>query len=323
MNNYELKTCEDKKQWNSFVSTSPQSAIHCTTPFLDSWGRDYELLLVTVKERIQLGAVLVKQNGQTAKGPSMYHGVLFDISIANLPAHKRVKKSMSLIDFLLAELALRYEEIVFSLHYSFEDLRSFQWFHYHEAGLGQFEINIAYTCVLSLSTVRDFDAILMNARAVRRQEYRRSLKEGYTVEESNDVNVLDYLHDLTFKRQGLKRNDGEIFMTSRHAELAISDGFGRLLICRDKGQNPVSAVLFLYDCKCGYFHIGANHPEYRKSGTGTYTLFKQIQWCKEQGLLVVDLCGINSPNRGDFKTSFNAVPVPYYTVSWVRPEKSL
>ena len=42
-------------------------------------------------------------------------------------------------------------------------------------------------------------------------------------------------------------------------------------------------------------------------------MFEQIQYCIEQGLSYVDFIGINSPLRGDFKTSFNADPRPYFS----------
>ena len=103
-------------------------------------------------------------------------------------------------------------------------------------------------------------------------------------------------------------------------DISLLNGFGRLLVCKNKNGNPVSAALFIFDNKCGYYIVGATDPEYRKFGTGSYVMFEQIMRCKEQGLKTVDFCGINSPNRGDFKTSFNAEPVPYFDVTWDRVE---
>ena len=59
--------------------------------------------------------------------------------------------------------------------------------------------------------------------------------------------------------------------------------------------------------------IGANDPEYRKYGTGTFIMFEQIRKCLESGLSQVDFIGINSPNRGDYKTSFGGIPVQYFS----------
>jgi len=319
-NNYHLQLLSDRRKWDNFVTTSHQGNVFCTTQFLDAWGQDYELLLVTKNQNIQLGAVIVKQDdGQPTLNPFMYQGVLFSSSIANLPAHRRAKKSLDLVDFLLMELEERYDRISFSLHHSFDDLRSFQWFHYHEPEKGQFQIDINYTGVLDLSQVNDFEDLIMNARTVRRQEYRKCIKEEFTIEESDGIEILNRLHEKTFERQRTKRNEGEEYMTSELTEEAISNDFGRLILCRSKEGNPASASLFLYDDKCGYYLIGANDPEYRKYGTGSYVVLEQIRKCMDQGLLKIDFVGINSPYRGDFKTSFNAVPIPYYTVTWKRP----
>jgi len=62
MSNYELQIDPEKKQWENFIATSPQNNLFCTIQFLDAWGKNYELLLVTKNQDIQLGAVVVKQD---------------------------------------------------------------------------------------------------------------------------------------------------------------------------------------------------------------------------------------------------------------------
>jgi hypothetical protein len=312
---YVLNICTDKNLCNDFVSTSPQGNLFCQTKFLDLFQKNYELLSVCKGDEILLGAVVVKgEGGQPTSTPFMYQGVLFAKSVVTLAPHKRVKKSLELMDFLLSEIEIRYQRICFSLYPSFIDLRSFQWHNYHEPEKGQFKIDLNYTGILSLQSVENIDQILMGARTVRRQEYRKCLKEGFTIEESDDIKVLDILHSQTFERQGIGRSSGEKFMATTLAKKAISLGFGRLIICRDSSGSPASASLFLFDDKTAYYLIGANDPKFHKYGTGSYIMFEQIRRCLEQGLSQVDFVGINSPMRGDFKTSFGAVPVPYYTV---------
>jgi lipid II:glycine glycyltransferase (peptidoglycan interpeptide bridge formation enzyme) len=169
-----------------------------------------------------------------------------------------------------------------------------------------------YTGILGLSKIESFDQVLVNARTVRRQEYKKCVKNGFTVEESDDINILNLLHNKTFERQGISRSESEVFLTTTLAEKSISKGFGRLLICRDEKGIPASASLFLFDDNTGYYLIGANDPDYRKFGTGGFVVLEQIRYCIEQGLSYVDFMGINSPFRGDFKTSFNADPISYF-----------
>ena len=72
--------------------------------------------------------------------------------------------------------------------------------------------------------------------------------------------------------------------------------------------------LFVFDRDTGYYLIGANDPGFRKYGTGSFLVLEQIRKCFEHGIKAIDFIGINSPNRGDFKTSFNAQPFSFFTV---------
>jgi lipid II:glycine glycyltransferase (peptidoglycan interpeptide bridge formation enzyme) len=136
---------------------------------------------------------------------------------------------------------------------------------------------------------------------------------------SNGLDTLNKLHRLTFERQGIKRKREEERLLWTISETALSKGFGQMLLCRDKQETAISATLFLYDSHCGYYLVGANDPEYRNTGSGNYLLLDNIRRCKEIGLSRVDFAGVNSPNRGDFKTSFDAFPIPYYVVTWEKP----
>jgi predicted dehydrogenase len=86
------------------------------------------------------------------------------------------------------------------------------------------------------------------------------LKEGFTIDESDDIKVLDFLHSKTFERQGIDRSSGEKFMATTIAEKAISQSFGRLLICRDHSGTPASASLFLFDDKTAFELVSAVDP---------------------------------------------------------------
>ena len=215
-------------------------------------------------------------------------------------------------EFLLTELESLYGSISLSLHHSLNDLRGFQWHNYHNQNGLQPKLNLNYTGILDLAKIESFNQVLLNVRTVRRQEYKKCVKNGFTVEESGDINILNVLHNKTFERQGISRSESEVFLATTLAKKSISKGFGRLLICRDENGIPASASLFLFDDNTGYYLIGANDSDYRKFGTGGFVLLEQIRYCMEQDLSYVDFMGINSPLRGDFKTSFNASPRPYF-----------
>ena len=311
--NDRVETCTDTHIWNKFVQASPQNNLFCRTDFLDSNQQNYDLLFVVKGELILMGVVIVRNlNGVVVKNPFTYQGVLFSQYVESLSSHKKIKKVLELTQFLLTELESIYGVVSLSLHYSLDDLRGFQWHNYHDKTGFQPTLNLNYTGVLDLQKAENFDQILMNARTVRRQEYKKCIKNGFIVEVSNDVSVLNFLHEKTFERQGMKRSKSEVFLATELAKESLDKGFGRLLICRNVKGAPTSASLFLFDDKTAYYLIGANDPDYRKDGTGSYIMFEQIRYCLEQGLSYVDFMGINSPFRGDFKMSFNAKSMPYY-----------
>ena len=103
------------------------------------------------------------------------------------------------------------------------------------------------------------------------------------------------------------------------ASAAVEGGFGELLLfCAENGE-ATAATLFLHDVKTAYYLFGANHPDHRKSGAGTYLILESMRRAFDRGICNIDMVGINSPNRGDYKTSLNARPVPYFTATWAKP----
>lgn len=318
-----LIICKDKEKWDQFVNTSPQGNVFCTTPFLDSLNDEYDVLLVEENGSPQIGTVVIKNNDQPIRAPypyAMYQGILVNPTISSCQTHSRIRRELETMEYLLSEMEKRYDRISFFLHRSYEDLRSILWFHYHEPDKGVFDIQLRYTGILDLNTISNFDNYIASIRKVRRYEYRQAVSKGLTIETSDDVEILNHLHKCTFERQGIIRSVREEKLLLAISTAAVTEKFGTILICRNNEGIPISATLFVYDEKCGYFIFAANDPEYRNSFGGTYLLLENIRQFKEMGLNCVDFGGINSPNRGDFKTSFNARPVPFYLTTWEKPK---
>jgi GNAT superfamily N-acetyltransferase len=317
-----LTLCKKKEKWDDFVEKSPQGNIFCTTQFLEALGVDYDLVLIEDNNQLKMGAIIIKEEGIPIKSPypfTMYQGILFDNSIYNMPNHRRAKIVQEITQYLLGYLKDSYYRISFCLHYFVDDLRSFQWFNYHNPDKGQFVIKLQYTAILNLLIWQSFEQYLSSIRAVRRQEFNKSKSSNLKLELSKDISMLDRLHEKTFKRQGIERKAEAVRLLRSITRSALSNGYGQLLLCKNADHVVISATVFLYDSRCGYYMFAATDPEYRKTGCGTYLMLENIRQCKEKGLSKIDMVGINSPRRGDFKTSFNAVPLPYFIVHWEKP----
>ncbi|HLJ93370.1 MAG TPA: GNAT family N-acetyltransferase [Gemmataceae bacterium] len=317
-----LTDCTDGEHWNRFVADSPHGSVFCLTPFLDALQEEYRLLFVEEKGSPQAGLVLLLRDGQPYPGQypfTLYQGVLLGADLCSRPPHHRTKQTLEVVGHLMAALEAQYRRLALCQHYRFEDLRGFSWFHYHEPERGQFRLELQYSGLLDLAAVANFDAYLGSIRTVRRQEYRRCQGHGFSVQPSRDLELLDRLHQQTFARQGIERDPHDVRLLQSISRAALENGLGEVSTCVAPSGEVASATLFLFDQRCGYYLVSANDPEHRNSGSGTYLMIENIRRCQSKGLQAVDFVGVNSPNRGDFKTSFNAVPVPYFILTWEWP----
>lgn len=319
----ELIRCEDKAQWDHFVSISPQGNVFCQTAFLDALNTGYVLWQLAEGKNILAGAVLLHdQHGHILPAPHpfcMYQGILLAGSLTSMPIHRRSKETLEAITLLLEQLGQQYKHLSFCLHPTLDDLRAISWFHYHQPEKGMFHIDLRYSGWLDLRAAPDFDSYLATIRPTRRNEYRRAIRMGLTIEISDDIETMDRLHQITFERQGITRHEGEAKLLQTITSAALNKGFGELIIVRLPDGEAASATLFLHDNKCSYYLVGANHPKHRNTFSGTYAFLENVRRAYARSLDWVDVCGINSPNRGDFKISFNAAPRGYFVADWQIP----
>ena len=73
-------------------------------------------------------------------------------------------------------------------------------------------------------------------------------------------------------------------------------------------------VFFVSDEKCAYYLFGANDPDLRDAHASAKLFIDNIAAFAARGLERFDFVGVNSPQRGDFKLSFNPELIPYQEV---------
>jgi hypothetical protein len=311
----------DRSGWDRFVSESPTGSIFCASDVLDSLGLGWEVRGSESGGEPGAAAVVIREpSGAIARAPlpfKLYQGVVLCPSSAQGPVHRRVHEALKATAALL-EAMEPLGRISWCLHPSFADLRAFSWFHYHEPAKGHFRIDLRYTGWIPLDPSAGLEGFLAGARSVRRQEYRKA-RDRFTVRASTDLDLLDELHRRTFDRQGVERPPEEGRLLRRIAGHAIERGYGELLVAEDGAGRAAAATLFLFDRTSGYYLVAANDPDFRATGVSTLMLVSGVERSLARGCRRVDVVGMNSPSRGDFKTSFGALPMPYHVVHWERP----
>ena len=319
---HQLKFCKNKQHWNRFIKNSPQGNIFAATTFLNALEVDYDLLFFGTGKKVELGAIVLKKSNKPLQSPydlTLYQGVYFSQALSSEPPHTQTKRKLEVMEIFLKRMTARYKKVSFCLHYNFKDLRSFQWFNYHQQKKYQFKIGLRYTGLLDLAEAADFESYLSTIRKLRRRDYKKAQSLGLSIETSQDFHVFEKLYLKTFSRQKIKISPKVRRLLKSITQKAWQEKFGELSLCRDTKGRALSATLFLFDKTSAYYLVGANDPEYRKTGCGTFLMLHNIKKYQQKGLQRLDFCGINSPLRGDFKTSFNAQVVPFFIVNWNRP----
>jgi hypothetical protein len=314
----EIRECA-KEVWDSFVDNSPQGTVYCRSTYLDTLELEYDLLMVVEDDVPQLGVIVLKDNGQVVSSSGFfiqYHGFLMKNGALDMPGHRLSTWLLKVSEFMIDALSKRYDKISLCLHPSWYDMRPLLWFNYHAHEKGRFKLDPRYTGLLRLNQFKSFDEYCMSVRKVRRYEYKQAIKQNLVAYESDDIDMLNRLHLMTFNRQGLGRSELITGLIKKITTSALKNNYGRLLVCKDADQNVLSANLFLFDKNCAYYHMGGNDPQHRDTFSGTFLVFEQLKYFFEKNIPLVDFNGVNSPNRGDYKMSFNLTLACYFGAEW-------
>lgn len=310
----------DRIAWDRFVDASPQGSVFLRSEFLDALDVSWDVVRTGEGPTPDAAAVVLRDEVGIVRGPipfTQYQGVVLPAALADAPAHRRVGAVVDRLSSLLAAMEPE-GRLTWCLHPSLTDVRAFSWFNYGTPERGQCRVEIRYSGRIALDRRAGMEGVLAACRSVRRQEYRKATAR-FQIAPVVDLDLLDRLHETTFARQGLHRSPREVRLLRSIAGAALKHGFGELLAAFDQDGRPAGAVLFLFDQKAGYYLVAANDPDFRSAGVSTLLFLTGVERSLARAVEFVDVVGMNSPARGEFKASFGAEPLPYHVVTWERP----
>lgn len=299
--------------WDALVNESPQGHVFSSHAFLESLGAPYACYVLTTPQgEVLAGAAILKDGNNMARAPfafTPHQGILFAQSVSSLGQQKRLTAEFRITTYLMESLRAVFSNFSMALSPYFRDLRPFQWHNYGKNELPQFEIRQRYTGHVSLIDF-EINGYLSSVRTVRRQEYK---KTQAVIEPSQDLDLFLKLYRLTFDRQGIAMDAQTLARVARICHQAMADGYGHLSCAHVDGR-AASMAFFVTDKTCAYYLFGATDPDLRAANASSKLLIDNIASFASKGLKRFDFVGVNSPQRGDFKLSFNAELVPYQEV---------
>lgn len=316
----EIEKSTDAVRWDNLNRHSRQGSAFCISEFVATLGLHAHFWFVKSKGRDVLGALALSDAGSWVAQPTpltMYQGVLLSPEIEARPIHSRVPTILAASQALLDAVTVDRSHVSFSLHYKLPDVRAFLWYGIDAAKRRPFRISPRYTAVLQLPDEKNaLDEWEASLRESRRQDRKKAIRAGLVVEPLVDAEILVELYLKTFDRQ---EQEVPLFLLDRLRRIAgyvNNTGAGLMLQVRLPTGEPLSAVLFLRHGANAYYLIAANEPAGRAVGAGSYLMIEAIKMLVRAGVCSIDMCGANSPNRGDFKTSLNADLMLYFDVDW-------
>ena len=310
---YVLRTCTDMLAWDAWVDASPQGHVFSKAAFIQCLGPTYTCYEVTTPQgEVLAGAVILEDGSGMAKAPfafTPHQGILFADSVVQQPSQKRLTAEFRITTFLIQALLDVYTNFSIALSPFFKDIRPFLWHNYGLEGQPKFEIKHRYTGHVHLQNF-ELTEFLTTVRAVRRQEYKKSQVQ---IHQSDDLLVFLSLYQKTFERQGITIDAAALGLVRRICEQSMAHGYGYLssAVLDDR---TASMAFFVSDSRSSYYLFGANDPAMREANASSKLLLDNIALSAQKGLQIFDFVGVNSPQRGDFKLSFNAELVPYQEV---------
>ena len=314
---FTINFSESKENWDNFISQSPQRNIFLYTNFIESLKVNYNLVTCYLNGKIVIGAPIVfsgKNSPISSPFPFTQFQGLALADHSHMKLNSRITLEIEVTQYFISELIKRFKGIFLSNSWRFNDIRPFLWFGFDESeSKNNFTILPRYTGIIDLRKNDNIEKILRSIRTVRRQEYNKALKKMQFIY-SDEISILDDLHSKTFERQNIKRGNNASDLIKSIASSALNNDYGKLCLAIQDNK-PIAAILFLYDDRTAYYLISANHPDYRKFNANTFLVINMIKDAIDRKCHEIDLCGWNSPNRGDFKVSLNAEPKIYFNCS--------
>ena len=246
----------------------------------------------------------------------MYQGIFFIENRKNNYSDDidRTNK-LSKLTSLLANMQTN---IMLPLHHSIIDIRGAEWYLYDKDLSLFLQYKLRYTGIIHLEHFSDFESYKKSIRRVRLQELTTNLKEDrVSIAATRDTSIFLEMYKQMFVQRGVNVNRSELLRVSAIIKNGVSSGAGKLLILQENDGTPISGVFILTDGITDYYQFGASNPERLKMSGSSYLLLHAIEMAFINNRKYFDMVGMNSPNRGDYKASFNARVTPYFEVEFI------
>ena len=190
-----------------------------------------------------------------------------------------------------------------------QDIRGLSWALEYGNHNISYKIEPRYTTVIDISSI---ELLFKNYRAVRRQEIRRfNTQNTYHFSLSSDSTACLDVYSRMFLDKSLPPSYPHLQRVSRFLGRTNNVSTFSLI-----GPNNVTVAFASFISSShspyAYYLVGAVDPSHRSANLMAPLLHNSFKELCRYTIRYVDLVGINSPFRGDFKSSFSGSDSIYF-----------
>lgn len=310
MKSYETKEITDKNIWESFIlSQNPGT-------FLQSWnwgetnksvGYKIKRLGFYYKGIITAVALLIHQPAK--RGP---HYIIPGGPVLNFEDKSLVKYVSSQIKKIAKKDGVWFVRIRPDVKDNLKLRSTLKKIGFNSAPM---HVHGENTLVLDIS--RKEEEILKGMRKTTRYLIKKSLKEGFSIETTTDINRIDNLYELqgeTVKRHkfvGFKKS-----LFSSELEIFGKDNQALLFECKKENLLLASAIVIFY-AKKAFYHFSGSSQASLRTNASYYLQWEIIRRARDKGFSFYDFWGIAANDNPKhrfwgvtvFKKGFGGEPV--------------
>ena len=211
------------------------------------------------------------------------------------------------LSFLISQLPKANIHVIKS-HHSIQNILPFVWKGY--------KTSVKYTYILENIFKRKDD--LFNELSSNTRKNIKKAEKLLNVVESENINELFSLFEMTFNRQKLKV-PYEIKGFKKLFDSCKKNNCCKILLAKDSNNHIHSGIFLVWSAKTVYYLIGGSNPDFRNSEAMSLVMWEGIQlasrFAKE-----FDFEGTMVESIERFIRGFGAIQKPYFQLSMTRPK---
>ena len=321
-NDLNLIKVSSKQDWDQFIDNSEFGTIFSTTTYLDACDVSYDLYFIHLNGNTKAGLCLIRgasNKNVISDDLIIYSGLIFNTfnkdNIADI-----VNQKFLISEFVSKQLPKIYNEIDMTFSPEYVDPRAFQFYGYGK-NIKQYNLLVKFTSHVDTSSMIESNDVLetetfFNIRPTKRRDIKKALSEGYNVSFSSDPSIFLDFYEQNLKNQKALISKEYLSRLNNLINNLVRNKMAVIINISDKNNTNLYSVIYCWDRRKAYYLFGSGTLVNQKHWQGIAANWEAFQYvAKSHKIKLIDLEGINSPERGKFKLSLGGKIIPYYNIS--------